>query len=309
MNILYLKYAIEVAKTGSINKAAETLYVAQPNISRAIKELESQLDITIFDRNTKGMKLTLEGELLIQYGKKILKQIDEVEEIFKDGKKNNKVFSISVPRSSYISYAFANFSKSLEKVNECEVFYKETNSQRVIKNVVENDFHLGIIRYARKYEKQFKERFEEKKLIYEHIAEFSYVLIVNKKSPLLELDEVKFDDLKYYIEIAHADPYVPSLPLSIVKKEELPDNINRRIYLYERCSQFEVLSENIETFMWVSPVPQEVLDRYGLVQIKCSDNKKIYDDVLIYKNDYILSDLDKTFITELCNSRRKHLNN
>lgn len=307
MNILYLKYAIEVAKTGSINKAAETLYVAQPNVSRAIKELESQLEITIFDRNKKGMKLTAEGELLVQYGKKILKQIDEVEEIFKDGKKNNKVFSISVPRSSYIADAFSKFSTSLVYEKECEVFYKETNSQRVMKNVIEDDFKLGIIRYAKKYEKQFKERFIEKKLRYEYISEFSYVLLVNKNSPLLEIDQVHFADLTDFIEIAHADPYVPSLPLAVVKKEELPDNIKRRIYLYERCSQFEVLSTNDETFMWVSPVPKEVLDRYGLVQIKCLDNKKIYEDVLIYKDDYVLSDLDKLFITELCNSKRKHL--
>lgn len=307
MNILYLKYAIEVAKTGSINKAAETLFVAQPNISRAIKELESQLEITIFDRNSKGMKLTPEGDLLVQYGKKILKQIDEVEDIFKGTKKNNNVFSISVPRASYIAHAFANFTKTLSNEEQCEIYYKETNSQRAIKNVVEDGVHLGIVRFPQKFEKQFKERFDEKKLTYEHITEFNYVLLVSKNSPLLELDQVHYDDLENYIEITHADPYVPSLPLSVVKKEELPDNINRRIYLYERCSQFEVLSSNDETFMWVSPVPEDILKRYNLVQIKCDDNKKLYDDVLIYKNDYVLSELDKTFITELCNSRRKYL--
>ena len=55
MNILHMKYAVEVARAGSINKAAETLIIAQPNLSRAIKELESDLGITIFDRSAKGM--------------------------------------------------------------------------------------------------------------------------------------------------------------------------------------------------------------------------------------------------------------
>ena len=82
MNFLHLKYAIMVAETGSISKAAEKLYVAQPNVSRAIKELESDLNITIFERNSKGMIVTPEGEQLIHYAKRILRQIDDMEKIF-----------------------------------------------------------------------------------------------------------------------------------------------------------------------------------------------------------------------------------
>ena len=62
MNILHLKYAVEVARVGSLNKASETLLVAVPNISRSIKELENDLGIVIFDRSAKGMFLTPEGE-------------------------------------------------------------------------------------------------------------------------------------------------------------------------------------------------------------------------------------------------------
>ena len=96
MNIIYLKYAVEVARIGSLSKAAEALYVAQPNLSRAIKELEKELGITIFDRNSKGMSLTPDGEKLIQYGKKILQQIDEVQNMFKEEQSKKEVFSISV---------------------------------------------------------------------------------------------------------------------------------------------------------------------------------------------------------------------
>ena len=64
MNILHMKYAVEVAKVGSLNKAAESLYVALPNISRSIKELEADLGITVFDRTAKGMVLTPEGEVI-----------------------------------------------------------------------------------------------------------------------------------------------------------------------------------------------------------------------------------------------------
>ncbi len=306
MNILHMKYAVEVAKVGSLNKAAETLLIAQPNISRSIKELEADLGITIFDRSSKGMFLTPEGENFIGYAKNILKQIQQVEDIYKNGAVKKQKFSISVPRACYISEAFAQFSKKLS-FEPAEIFYKETNSQRTINNILNHDYKLGIIRYAENYDKYFKAMLEEKGLCYEMVTEFSYSLIMSADCPLAELNEITFEDLTDYIEIAHADPYVPSLPLSKVVKEELPDNIDRRIFIFERASQFDLLSENPDTFMWVSPTPETVLNRYNLVQRKCVDNKKIYKDVLIYKSGYRLTKLDKLFITELCESKRKHM--
>lgn len=306
MNILHIKYAVEVAKAGSLNKAAEKLLTAAPNVSRAIKDLESDIGITIFERTAKGMELTPDGEEFINYAKGILNQIEEVEAFYKSGSAKKQKFSISVPRACYISEAFAQFSKSLTK-DSAEIFYKETNSQRTIRNILENGYKLGIIRYAENYDKYFKAMLEEKGLCYELVTEFSYSLIMSAENPLAKKETVTFDDLTDYIEIAHADPYVPSMPLSKVVKEELPDNINRRIFIFERASQFDLLSNNPETFMWVSPAPEKLLKRYGLVQKKCVDNKKIYKDVLIYKNGYKLSSLDREFITELCNSKRKYM--
>ena len=306
MNLLHMKYAVEVAKVGSLNKAAETLLIAAPNVSRSIKELEADIGISIFERTTKGMELTPEGEEFINYAKGILNQIDEVESFYKKGSAKKQRFSISVPRACYISEAFSQFSKSLSK-EAAEIFYKETNSQRTIRNILEHDYKLGIIRYAENYDKYFKAMLEEKGFCYELVTEFTYSLIMSADSPLAKKEEISFDDLADYIEIAHADPYVPSMPLSKVVKEELPDNVDRRIFIFERASQFDLLSNNPETFMWVSPAPESLLKRYNLIQKKCIDNKKIYKDVLIYKNGYKLSKLDRQFITELCESKRKYL--
>lgn len=301
-----MKYALEVANAGSINKAAEVLMVAAPNVSRSIKELETDFGITIFERTQNGTKLTPEGEEFINYAKGILRQIDEIERFYKTGAPKKQKFSISVPRACYISEAFALFSKSLSK-EAAEVFYKETNSQRTIRNMTEHDYKLGIIRYAENYDKYFKSMLEEKGFQYELVTEFTYSLIMSADNPLAKKEVITFDDLTDYIEIAHADPYVPSMPLSKVVKEELPDNIDRRIFIFERASQFDLLSLNPETFMWVSPAPQSLLERYNLVLKKCADNKKVYKDVLIYKNGYKLSKLDRQFITELCESKRKHI--
>ncbi|MBR5233265.1 MAG: LysR family transcriptional regulator [Clostridia bacterium] len=306
MNILHMKYAVEVARAGSLNKAAETLLIAAPNVSRSIKELEADIGISIFERTAKGMELTPEGEEFINYAKGILRQIEEVENLYKKDSARKQKFSISVPRACYISEAFSQFSKSLTK-DAAEIFYKETNSQRTIQYMLEHDYKLGIIRYAENYDKYFKQMLDEKGFTYEMVTEFSYSLIMSAGNPLAEKENITFEDLTGYIEIAHADPYVPSMPLAKVVKEELPDNIDRRIFIFERASQFDLLSNNPETFMWVSSAPESILKRYNLVQKKCVDNKKIYKDVLIYKKGYKLTKLDRQFITELCEAKRKYL--
>ena len=305
LNILHLKYAVEVAKTGSLNKAAEKLFMAPPNLSRSIKELETDLGITIFERSQKGVTLTPEGEEFIGYAKSLLKQIDHIEGLYKDTASKKQRFSISVPRASYISDALVEFSNELGQ-EPVEIFYKETNSQRTINNILNHDYKLGIIRYAENYDKFFKTMLEEKGLAYEMVTEFSYKLVMSAECPLAKKENITFDDLTDYIEIAHADPYVPSLPLAKVVKEELPDNIERRIFIFERASQNDLLSRNKETFMWVSPIPKETLKKYNLVQVECVDNKKIYKDILIYKKGYKLTELDKKFITALCDAKRKN---
>ncbi|MBR5127220.1 MAG: LysR family transcriptional regulator, partial [Roseburia sp.] len=166
MNLLHMKHAVEVAKAGSLGKASEALLIAVPNISRSIKELETDLGIIIFERTSKGMILTPEGEEFINYAKEILDQIDEVEKFYKSGSPKKQKFSISVPRASYIAEAFAEFSKSLTR-DAAEIFYRETNAQRAIQNILNHDYKLGIIRYADNYDKYFKEMLDEKGIHYE----------------------------------------------------------------------------------------------------------------------------------------------
>jgi DNA-binding transcriptional LysR family regulator len=280
--------------------------IAQPNISRSIKELEADLGITIFQRSAKGMVLTLDGEEFMDYARDILHRIEKVEQSYRDGSHKKRKFSISVPRACYISSAIAAFSKTIGDA-PAEIYYKETNSKKTVHMLLENECKLGIIRYAENYDKHYKSMLEEKGLVGELVAEFSYVLIMSRDNPLASKEIITYDDLSTYIEIAHADPYVPTLSMSKVFREELPDKIGQRIFVYERASQFDLLSENPKTFMWVSPASQQILDRYNLVQRVCEGNKKVYKDVLIYHKGYRLSKLDKDFVTALCEARRKFI--
>ena len=307
MNILHLKYAVEIANTKSISRAAENLYMGQPNLSRAIKELEENLNITIFNRTSKGINITPEGEEFLQYARRIVSQVDEVEQMYKNGRKHKQSFSVCVPRASYISYAFAEFAKNIKTNIPADVFYKETNSSRTINNVIKGEYNLGIVRFQTTFERYFKSLFAEKHLNAEIITDFKYVLLMSKNHALADKKEVSCKDLAPYIEITHADPYVPSLPLIDVKKEELSKYVDKHIYVFERGSQFEILEEVENSFMWVSPIPDDLCDKYGLVSKECSDNEKVYMDVLIYRNGYKLTELDNAFITAICKAKRKYI--
>ena len=298
MNLLHLKYAVEVARLGSINKASETLFVGQPNLSRAIKDLEAHLGITIFDRSARGMIPTPEGEDFLRRARSILRQVDEVESIYRAGVPVRQRFSISAPRASYIGDAFTRFTRTLDG-EPVELFYMETNTSTAITNILQSDYRLGIIRYAESHERYFTDLLSDKGLAYETVAEFSYVLLVSRSSPLAEKESILYEDLLPFIEVAHADPFVPSLPADTIRKSEMPGNPARRIYVFERGSQYDLISENPQTFMWVSPSPQPLLDRYGLAERRCMENNKLYKDVLIRRKDYRLSPLDKAFIKEL----------
>ncbi|NMB96652.1 MAG: LysR family transcriptional regulator, partial [Clostridiaceae bacterium] len=128
MNTLYFKYAVEVERTGSITQAADNLYMGQPNLSKAIKELEDTFGITIFKRTSKGVIATQKGEEFLKYAKKILVQIKEIEAMCRDDNSNKQTFNISIPRSSYIAKAVTNFISTLDDEKEMEINVKETNS-------------------------------------------------------------------------------------------------------------------------------------------------------------------------------------
>lgn len=307
MNILHLKYAVEIAKTGSLNKAAENLYMGQPNLSRAIKELEANLGITIFERSPKGMVATPEGEEFLQYAVKILNQIDEVESMYRDGKRRKQTFSLSAPRADYIAAAFAEFSEAAEQSGAFEFYYKETNALRTIKNVLDSEYKLGIIRYAQSYEGYFKVMLEEKGIACEPIAEFDSVLLMSAAHPLADVPEITRDALAPYTEIAHADPFVPTLPLASVLKDELPDGADKRIFVFERASRFALLCGSQTRYAWSSPVPQTELDRYGLVERRCADYSRCYRDVLIHRKEYRPDDTDRAFLAALRAARDKYM--
>ena len=293
MNTLLLKCAIEVEKTKSFTEAANNLYMAQPNLSKNVKKLESLLNISIFERTRNGVIVTPKGKEFLDYAKNILNEMDRLEEMFTKTPINKQSLNLSVPRASYISTAFIQFVKNLNFEKEISIDYVETNSVQTIKNVAEGNFDLGVIRYPLDYQMHFLQYLENKNLKYESLFDFEYVVVMSSKHPLANKENLCYEDLKNYIEIVHGDLSIPFINHPEHKNTSSKLNEGKRIFIYERGSQFELLSEVYHSYMWVSPIPQEILNRHQLVQKKCIDEKHIYRDAIIrkknldlYKNQY-----------------------
>ena len=180
MNIAHLKYAVEVEKTASITKAAENLFMGQPNLSRGIKELEETLGVKIFKRTSKGIVPTPQGEEFLGYAKSILAQIEEMESLYKPEKNNKLKFSISVPRASYIADAFSKFVREADMSKEIEFSFKETNAMRAIRNVVQENYGLAIVRYQTIFESFFTNMLRDKGMKSENIWESKIFPAISK---------------------------------------------------------------------------------------------------------------------------------
>lgn len=304
MNLTHLRYMVEVERLGSITKAAAALYMGQPNLSKAIKEMEREVGIPIFKRSAKGVVPTEKGKEFLQYAKAILVQMDKMESLNKEDPESYVDFQLLLPRASYITYAFTEFLNKVDRTERMEIKFKETNSMDAINAVVECEYNMGIIRYPLNYEGFFMSMIEEKNLMAKEIWTYDYVILMSERNPLARAVNITENMLENYIEILHGDNIVPNISAAFQKRDTQLKSSKRHIYVYERGSQFDILSSVPEAFMWVSPLPKAVLKRYGLVQRPCADIAKTNKDMLIYQNNYRLSHIDMMFLDELNEVRR-----
>lgn len=300
MNTTYLIYALEIERVGSISQAAQNLYMAQPNLSKAIRELEKELGFTIFKRTAKGVSPTEEGTEFLYHARQIMEQVGAVERISQRIGSDKLKYKISIPRGSYIVDGFTSFLSELELEKGMEVTINETNALGTISNVADRGYNLGIIRYQMLDETQYLTMLKNNHLTYETIWEFEYVLVMSKNHPLANKETITPGDLSEYTKITHGDIELPHVRRINHEAEMTPRNV---IYVYERGSQFDLLTNVPTTYMWVSPIPQKLLNKLQLVQRICRAEDNLYKDVMIFREDYHITEHDRLFQKKIYESK------
>lgn len=305
MNTQHFRYALEVEKTGSITQAAENLFMGQPNLSKSIKELEDSLGIVIFKRTSRGVIPTDKGQAFLRYAKNILLQIEQMQSICRDDDPEMQSFNVCVPRGSYASVAAMEFVSSLDNDKPIDVNLGETTSIDGINMVSDGIFNIGVIRYQTQYEAYFTDFCRDKGLKCETIWEFESLAMMSKDHPLASREKLLLSDFAPYVEITHGDCNVPYI--NVAQSENLSLNLSDKkvVNLYKGTSPFLMVSMMPSAFMWVSPTPESILKRYGLVQKSCDAPAHKYKDVMICKEGTRLSELDRRFIDKLYETKNK----
>jgi len=197
MTLQQLKYVIEIATRGSMNEAAKRLFISQPSLSNAIKDLEAELSIAIFERNNKGITLTKEGAEFLGYARQVVEQAELLENRYLDAKPSPQHFSVSTQHYAFAVNAFVHLVKQYGH-EEYELALRETKTYEIIEDVKNMRSEIGIL-----YLNEFNSKVINK-LLKSGNMQFTELFIakphvfISINNPLAKQKSVTIEELQHY---------------------------------------------------------------------------------------------------------------
>lgn len=197
MKLNQLRYIVEVARSGSMNEAAKKLYITQPSLSTAIKELEDEFNIAIFIRTTKGVSLTTEGIEFLGYAKQILDQTELLEQRYNKNLPSKQLCCISTQHYAFAVNAFVNLIKK-NNTTEYEFTLRETRTYDIITDVANLRSEVGIL-YLNDFNQKVILRFlKEHSLTFTPLFEAEPHIFMSTQHPLSKKKIIELDELEDY---------------------------------------------------------------------------------------------------------------
>ena len=197
MTIQQLRYITVICDEGSLNKASELLYIAQPSLTSAVQELEKELGITLFNRSGRGVTPTNDGLEFIHYAREVLAQYDNLLERYVKGGMLKKKFGISTQHYSFAVKSFVEMVKRFG-TDDYEFAIRETRTRDVIDDVFSGKSEIGILYLNDFNRKPLEKLLKSNGLIFTPLAECSAYVYLWKGHPLAEKKVIHFEDLKEY---------------------------------------------------------------------------------------------------------------
>ena len=197
MTLVQLKYAITVANSNSVNEAARKLFISQPSLSSAIKDLEEEIGVEIFRRTSKGISLTPDGKEFIGYARQVVEQYQLVESKYINKEKSKKKFSVSLQHYTFAVNAFVEMVKQFG-MDEYEFAIHETKTHDVIENVKNFTSEIGILYINEFNQKVLRKLFKDYDLEFHEILKCSIYVYMWKGHPLAGQEEIALEELAEY---------------------------------------------------------------------------------------------------------------
>lgn len=226
MRIQQLQYLEKIVESGSINEAAKALFLSQPSLSNAIKELEQEMDLQLLVRQKSGVSLTNEGREFMIYARQILDQVKLMEAKYKQHTVRKQAFSVSAQHYAFVVHAFVDLIKQVD-AEEYQFTLRETETQNILEDVMSFKSSMGIL-YLNKFNRQVLTKlFKEKKLKFTPLFKAKPHVFVCRDNPLAQKSSVKLRDLEDYPYLS----YEQGQENSFYFAEEILSTLNRKMHI------------------------------------------------------------------------------
>ena len=194
MRIQQLHYVIKIVETGSMNEAAKQLFITQPSLSNAVRDLEQEMGISIFHRNSKGITLTKDGMEFLSYARQVVEQTQLLEERYKNPVQNREHFSVSSQHYAFVVNAFVSLLSKTDMA-KYELFLRETRTWEIIDDVKNFRSEIGVL-FLNSYNRDvLTKMFEDSHLSIHPLFTAHPHIFVSKTNPLAKKKKVKLEDL------------------------------------------------------------------------------------------------------------------
>ena len=197
MTLQQLNDVIAIAETGSFNRAADRLYIAQPSLTSAIKELEKELGMILFNRSGKGATLTAEGVNFLPYARSVIMQYQNLLDAYGKAGPRRERFAVSTQHYSFAVKAFSLLTRAYD-VAEYEFAIRETRTQQVMDDVAAGRSEIGILYLSDFNRKVITKILNENGLIFHHLIDCRAYVYLWRGHPLADRKSIAFDDLAPY---------------------------------------------------------------------------------------------------------------
>lgn len=238
MTYKQLQYVVTVAEEGNITSAAKKLFVAQPSLTSAIRELEEEYNITIFMRSNKGVKLTSEGEEFLGYARQVLDQTTLIEERYK-GKNTGKLkFYVSAQHYSFAVEAFVELLKR-SGADKYEFHMRETQTFNIIDDVSHLRSEIGILYLNKFNEEVITKTLRDNNLSFTPLFRAEPHVFIGKNSPLAKKKSLTLEDLRSYPRLSYEQGSHNSFYFS----EEILSTVDcdKELVVLDRATLFNML--------------------------------------------------------------------
>ncbi|MEF2244641.1 LysR family transcriptional regulator [Paenibacillus sp. IITD108] len=197
MTLQQLKYVLEINKRGSMNEAAKHLFISQPSLSNAVKELEVELNLTIFERTNKGISLTKEGVEFLSYARQVVEQAELLESRYLNVKPSRQHFSVSTQHYAFAVNAFVKLVREHGQ-EEYELSLRETKTYDIIEDVRTMRSEIGILFMNEFNRKVITKLLKEANLNFTRLFVADPHIFISVYNPLARQKSVTIEQLEQY---------------------------------------------------------------------------------------------------------------